>query len=100
MKRALTALAILLYAVLAAAQARPILIEAESFEQKGGWAVDQQFMDRMGSPYLIAHGMGVPVADASTPVQIPLGGTWYVWVRTFNWTSPWEDPPRKTRSDG
>lgn len=31
-------------------------IEAESFENKGGWVVDQQFMDLMGSPYLMAHG--------------------------------------------
>ena len=32
-----------------------LLIEAESFDQKGGWVVDQQFMDLMGSPYLMAH---------------------------------------------
>ena len=32
-----------------------ILIEAESFSEKGGWKVDQQFMDLMGSSYLIAH---------------------------------------------
>ena len=25
-----------------------LLIEAESFDQKGGWVVDQQFMDLMG----------------------------------------------------
>ena len=51
--------------------------------------VDQQFMDLMGSPYLMAHGMGTPVADASTSVQIPEKGTYHVYVRTFNWTSPW-----------
>lgn len=28
--------------------------------------VDQQFMDQMGSPYLMAHGMGKCMADAST----------------------------------
>ncbi|MDR1456263.1 MAG: hypothetical protein LBJ01_11470, partial [Tannerella sp.] len=43
-----------------------LFIEAESFATKGGWVVDQQFMDLMGSPYLMAHGMGVPVGDAST----------------------------------
>ncbi|MDR0413416.1 MAG: FAD-dependent oxidoreductase [Dysgonamonadaceae bacterium] len=64
-------------------------IEAESFENKGGWVVDQQFMDQMGSPYLMAHGLGVPVEDASTTVDIPSGGTYSVYVRTFNWTSPW-----------
>ena len=38
-----------------------LFIEAESFQNKGGWVVDQQFTDLMGSPYLIAHGLGVPV---------------------------------------
>ncbi|GHT69413.1 hypothetical protein AGMMS50239_36150 [Bacteroidia bacterium] len=29
-----------------------LLVEAENFSTKGGWVVDQQFMDLMGSPYL------------------------------------------------
>lgn len=66
-----------------------LLIEAEHFSQKGGWCVDQQFMDLMGSPYLIAHGMGVPVPDASTVISIPESGEYTVYVRTYNWTSPW-----------
>ena len=70
-------------------QAQGIFVEAESFADKGGWSVDQQFMDLMGSPYLIAHGMGKPVADASTTVDIPEPGVYHVWVRTYNWTSPW-----------
>ena len=68
-----------------------ILVEAESFGTKGGWVVDQQFMDFMGSPYLLAHGMGVPVQDASTEIDIPEPGKWQVYVRTYNWTSPWTD---------
>ena len=68
-----------------------VLLETESFSQKGGWKVDQQFMDIMGSPYLIAHGAGVPVEDAVTEVKLPGRGLWYVYVRTFNWTSPWYD---------
>ena len=28
------------------------------FAQLGGWVIDQQFMDQMGSPYLLAHGLG------------------------------------------
>lgn len=66
-----------------------VWVETENFKDKGGWVVDQQFMDLMGSPYLMAHGMGTPVADASTSVQIPEKGTYHVYVRTFNWTSPW-----------
>ena len=78
-------------AVLLAGQmnAQGILVEAESFSAKGGWSVDQQFMDLMGSPYLIAHGMGKPVADATTQVKIPSAGVWHVWVRSYNWTAPW-----------
>ena len=69
--------------------AQRIFLECESFPEKGGWCLDQQFMDEMGSPYLLAHGLGVRVADASTTVDIPTAGTWHVWVRTYNWTSPW-----------
>ena len=31
----------------------------------GGWSLDAQFMDVMGSPYLLAHGLGVPVRTAA-----------------------------------
>lgn len=68
-----------------------VLVETESFAEKGGWKIDQQFMDVMGSPYLIAHGAGVPVEDARTKVKLPGKGEWNVYVRTFNWTSPWYD---------
>ena len=83
----------ILFALCAAlpAFAGDVLVEAESFAMKGGWVVDQQFMDIMGSPYLLAHGMGVPVADAETEVNIPEKGVYHVYVRTFNWTSPWSD---------
>ena len=46
--------------------AQEVLVEAEGFADPGGWVLDQQSMDRMGSPYLLAHGLGVPVKDAST----------------------------------
>ena len=68
-----------------------ILVEAESFSNKGGWVIDQQFMDLMGSPYLLAHGMGTPVEDALTEIHVSKSGTYHVWVRTYNWTSPWTD---------
>jgi hypothetical protein len=64
-------------------------LETESFSHKGGWVVDQQFMDQMGSPYLMAHGTGIPVEDADTQITLPEAGTYYVYVRTYNWTSPW-----------
>ena len=61
------------------------LIEAESFGDFGGWVVDQQFMDQMGSPYLLAHGLGVPVKDASTTIRIAMPDRYRVWVRTKDW---------------
>ena len=75
----------------AAPKSDGILVEAESFASKGGWSVDQQFTFEMGSPYLIAHGMGRPVGDASTEVTLPAAGRYHVYVRTYNWTSPWSD---------
>ena len=71
-----------------AAQAETVLIEAESFDDWGGWVNNTQFMDQMGSPYLLAHGLGKPVADARTKFVVA-GGRYNVWVRTKNWTSFW-----------
>jgi len=68
-----------------------ILVEAESFANKGGWVTDQQFMAQMGSPYIMAHGMGVPVADATTTIRFSKPGKYNIFVRTFNWTSPWHN---------
>ena len=72
-----------------------MLVEAESFREKGGWFVDPQFTEQMGSPYLLAHGIGNPVEDASTSVTIPAAGKYHVWVRTRNWAAgDWEAPGR------
>lgn len=79
---------LLFFLIIANLQAADLLVETESFQKKGGWVVDQQFMDQMGSPYLLAHGMGVPVEDAKTEIIFPETGTYYIFVRTFNWTSP------------
>lgn len=67
-------------------RAETLLIEAEQFATKGGWGVDTQFIETMGSPYLIAHGLGHPVADATTTVAIEKPGTYRVWVRTLDWS--------------
>ncbi len=74
-----------------------LFIEAESFKNKGGWVLDQQFMDLMGSSYLMAHGMGVPVVDAETKIEVQAAGDYHLWVRTINWAAKWdvEDAPGK-----
>lgn len=65
-----------------------VFIEAEAFEDYGGWVNDAQFIDQMGSPYLMAHGLGVPVEDAVTSFEIRESGTYHLSVRTFNWVAP------------
>ena len=62
-----------------------MLIEAEDFDDYGGWVLDSQFDHEMGSPYLLAHGYGRPVADASTTVKLDQSGTYEVWVRAKDW---------------
>jgi hypothetical protein len=70
----------------------PVLVEAEAFDDVGGWVVDQQFMDLMGSPFLLAHGIGVAVEDARTTVAFEGAGVHRVWVRTRDWVAPWKVP--------
>ena len=79
-----------------------LLVETTSFRNLGGWVIDQQSMDTMGSPYLLAHGLGVPVADAVTDLTFPKGGEYRVWVRTRDWVAPWKHPdiPEKRRAKG
>lgn len=73
--------------------AKDILIEAESFNLKGGWLVDPQFVEQMGSSYLLAHGLGKPVPDAQTSFTTDKKGNYNIWVRTRNWApGNWEAP--------
>lgn len=67
-------------------------MEAESFTNQGGWVLETQFIDIMGSPYLMAHGMGTPVKNAETEVMVAEPGTYKVWVRTKNWVGHWDAP--------
>ena len=64
------------------------LIEAESFRERGGWLIETQSMPTMGSAYLMAHGMGIPVADAVTETELP-AGNYTFWARTRDWTKIW-----------
>ncbi len=68
---------------------KTILLEAEGFERRGGWVVDQQSIDQMGSPYLLAHGLGKPVEDAETIISIEKKSEYRVWVRMRDWVAPW-----------
>jgi len=67
-----------------------MLVEAEAFDVTGGWVVDSQFMDEMGSPFLLAHGLGRRVGDAVTTVKFKQKGNYRVWVRSRDWVAPWK----------
>lgn len=95
MKRRLAAAGWLFLACTAGRAGPDILVEAESFSDKGGWSVDPQFVEQMGSPYLLAHGLGKPVANAATTIKVDAAGAYRVWVRTRNWApGDWEAPGR------
>lgn len=109
MKQSLFVIAILILCGLLAATSQTanaaplsdttVFVEAEGFDNVGGWVVDTQMMHvktpgQAGSPVLLAHGMGIPVANASTTVTLPKPGEYKVYARTRNWASPWlpKDP--------
>lgn len=74
-----------------------VSLPAAAFACKGGWSLDTQFTESVGSPYLLAHGLGVPVVDAQTEAALPSAGRWRVWVRTRNWVPGVADPPGRFR---
>jgi len=80
---------VLIFTIIPTVAQQTLLLEAESFENKGGWVIDQQFMDVMGSPFLMAHGLGTPVRDAHTHIIIKEAGEYYIYVRTRNWNKKW-----------
>ncbi len=73
--------------------AATVFIECESFSNPGGWTVDPSSMSEMGSSYLMAHGYGVPVADATTAVAVPEKGSYSVYARTRSWNAEWSRVP-------
>ena len=85
-------LMILLLALTFTAYSENVLIEAEGFKNPGGWQLDTQFIHSMGSPYMMAHGLGKPVEDASSTFEIKKAGKYKVWVRTKDWVAHWKAP--------
>ncbi|HID22726.1 MAG TPA: FAD-dependent oxidoreductase, partial [Planctomycetaceae bacterium] len=88
---------VIMAALVGIAAGESLLIEAESFRDHGGWKLDTQFVDIMGSPYLLAHGLGRPVADAVTEITVPRPGTYRVFVRTKDWVARWKAPGQPGR---
>jgi hypothetical protein len=67
-----------------------LFVEAESFRKLGGWSLDTAFIPIVGSPYLLAHGLGKPVDDATETISIPAAGKYRLWARTKDWVAPWK----------
>ena len=67
-----------------------IFLEAETFRDQGGWIVDTQSYEALGSFYLLAHGIGRPVRDAVTEFRTDERMIWHVRVRTRDWTAVWK----------
>lgn len=83
------------YVIGAEPEASGVLVEAAAFADRGGWQLDTQHYHQMGGCYLLAHGLGKPVANAKTKVALPQSGTWHVWVRTRDWCpGNWPSPGR------
>ena len=72
----------------AIAEEAPVWIEAECFDIVGGWSRNAQHVDMMGSPYLLATGVGRLVEDAVTRVEVPQTGMYRLWVRCRDWLPP------------
>lgn len=93
--KSFVAFAFVLLTVTCAAQraAHHLLVETEGFQHTGGWVIDPQFVEQMGSPFLLAHGMGSPVSDAVTRIKLPAKGIWHVYARTRNWAGDFGHAP-------
>jgi len=79
------AITILLLTLTTVVHAEIHWLEAETFDETGGWSIDTQFVDNMGSPFLLATGTGEPVADAKTTLDVTELGKYRLWVRTRDW---------------
>ena len=62
-----------------------IWIDALEFENYGGFVKETQFVREMGQGYLLADGVGEPVAPASTTFCTEHGGMFRFFIRTKNW---------------
>ena len=73
-----------------------IMISPSMFAHIGGWVIDTQFVVNMGTPYLLAHGLGIPVEDAASDFLVEESGEYHLFVYTYNWVAPWN----KTEAPG
>lgn len=65
-----------------------VFLEASRFIDLGGWVLETQSLSVLGGAYLMAHGVGRPVEDAITEVELG-AGVWKIWALTRDWTAAW-----------
>lgn len=65
------------------------LILTNMMDSLGGWVADSQFLIQNNNIPVLAHGLGKPVEDAESCLEIEEEGTYHVWVRTRDWTKRW-----------
>ena len=68
---------------------KELLIPTSSFDEKGGWVVDNEFILNNGASYLLAHGLGTPVENAKKTIFVKKPGYYHIYAYTYNWVSPW-----------
>lgn len=72
---------------------KSVLVETAHFKNLGGWMLDNQFENHLGFSYLLAHGLGKPVTNASGKIRFPTAGKYHVWVLTKDWCpGDWDSP--------
>ena len=72
---------------------KSVLVETAHFNNLGGWMLDNQFELHLGFSYLIAHGLGKPVENASGKIKFPSAGKYHAWVLTKDWCpGEWDAP--------
>ncbi len=67
-----------------------LFIDAETFEDPGGWTIDTQSYETGSFAYLLAHGIGKKVADARHTIEIGETARYRAFVRTRNWSAVWK----------
>ena len=73
--------------------ASSVLLLASMFAERGGWMADSQFFGLTGSTHLLAHGLGIPVADAKSSFTLTSEGEYNIFAHTRNWTAHWSEVP-------
>ena len=67
-----------------------LFINAETFDDLGGWSIDTQSYESGSFAYLLAHGIGKKVSDARHEIEIAETARFRAFVRTRNWSSVWK----------